>query len=187
MMQQIDYQFNNAHYIISNEVILANPPSSDFVKVTAKSVYGGGNPGFREIQIFGYLKGSPYVLHPRPFNIKFMFIFRMLPDYYLFINSCIYLLLAKMLGSWENEGTCIATYKDENGKACGEHGHIKQRRTCVDGTYDKCKPEDTEQTTACDAKDETGNPLPSCPGKSSLDNFTIEFFSLTFVLLVKTL
>ena len=54
---KVDSKLNNVHHDW-NEVTLVNPPSSEFVKVTAKSVYGTINNGFSEIRIFGCLQGN---------------------------------------------------------------------------------------------------------------------------------
>ena len=51
----------------------------------------------------------------------------------------------KVLGDWENEGTCNAF---GGVPTCGD-GIQVQSRTCVDGTVDKCKDEDTHRITTC--------------------------------------
>lgn len=64
----------------------------------------------------------------------------------------------KQLGSWENDGNCVATGGD---KTCGP-GNQKQTRTCDDGTVHTCTTSDTEQTIPCS---EAGTNLKKCPGK----------------------
>ena len=51
----------------------------------------------------------------------------------------------KQLGSWNNDGNCVAKGDDPT---CGP-GHQNQMRTCVDGTTDKCTASDTVQTISC--------------------------------------
>ena len=55
----VEYKLNNK-YRDWNDVVLANPPLSDFVKITGKNSYGSGlNNGFSEIRILGCVKGNP--------------------------------------------------------------------------------------------------------------------------------
>ena len=58
--------------------------------------------------------------------------------------------MPKILGDWENEGTCNAF---GGVPTCGDGiqvgGIQEQSRTCVDGTVDKCKDEDTHRITTC--------------------------------------
>ena len=51
----------------------------------------------------------------------------------------------KILRDWENEGTCNAF---GGVPTCGD-GIQVQSRTCVDGTVEKCKDEDTHRLTTC--------------------------------------
>ena len=55
----------------------------------------------------------------------------------------------KKLGIWVNAGSCIAVGSD---KSCGP-GSQRQTRTCHDGTNDKCRPQDREQSTSCNLRD----------------------------------
>ena len=70
----------------------------------------------------------------------------------------------KQLGSWTNDGECIAKGNDP---ACGP-GHQRQLRTCIDGTKDQCTAADTVQTISClDA----GTALPDCIIEKGLGNW----------------
>ena len=70
----------------------------------------------------------------------------------------------KQLGSWTNDGECIAKGNDP---ACGP-GHQRQLRTCIDGTKDQCTAADTVQTISClDA----GTALPDCIIEKRLGNW----------------
>ena len=51
----------------------------------------------------------------------------------------------KRLGVWENDGNCEPTLK---GRACGP-GYQRQRRTCTDGTIQKCTASDREKRFPC--------------------------------------
>ena len=63
--------------------------------------------------------------------------------------------IEKKLGSWTNDGDCEA---DGDDHTCGP-GTQKQKRTCTDGTTNKCTTEDIEQMVSCtDAK----TALPNC-------------------------
>ena len=55
----------------------------------------------------------------------------------------------KILGIWVDSGSCIAFGSD---KSCGP-GRQRQTRTCQDGTNDKCRPQDREQSTSCSLTD----------------------------------
>ena len=51
-------------------------------------------------------------------------------------------------GDWKNDGACVATEK--HGGLCGPQlGKQKQKRTCQDGTNDKCTEENTNQEIDC--------------------------------------
>ena len=53
-----NYTLNNVHQDW-NEVDLINSPAiSDFVRITATSVYGAGNNGFSDVRVFGCLTGN---------------------------------------------------------------------------------------------------------------------------------
>ena len=61
-----------------------------------------------------------------------------------------------MFGPWENEGTCQGTGENP---ACGP-GLQVQKRTCTDGTIEKCTETiDTDRTVACSV---AGTSLPEC-------------------------
>ena len=62
--------------------------------------------------------------------------------------------IEKKLGSWINDGDCVATA----GGDCGPGTQV-QMRTCEDGTVDKCTPEDRTQTISCA---DAGTALPAC-------------------------
>ena len=59
----------------------------------------------------------------------------------------------RVIGDWADFGACTAVGKDKN---CGA-GLIIQKRTCKDGTNDKCKDVGLQQQVSCD--------LPACPKK----------------------
>ena len=59
----------------------------------------------------------------------------------------------KQIGSWINDGGCVASGADKN---CGP-GNQRQTRNCVDGTTDKCTESDKMKTISCN--------LPDCPLK----------------------
>ena len=83
---------------------------------------------------------------------------------YLLINLFINIETEKQLGSWTNDGECIAKGNDP---ACGP-GHQRQLRTCIDGTNDQCTAADTVQTISClDA----GTALPDCIFEKGLGNW----------------
>ena len=56
---------------------------------------------------------------------------------------------AKRLGIWENDGICESTIK---GKTCGP-GFLRQKRTCVDGTNEKCTASEKEKRIPCKLRD----------------------------------
>ena len=62
----------------------------------------------------------------------------------------------KLLGSWTNDGGCIAS---DTKNPCGplSSGSQKQIRTCIDGTTDQCQSNDTERTVPCDVPNCAGN------------------------------
>ena len=66
----------------------------------------------------------------------------------------------KILGSWINNAACVSTTADAYGQ-CGP-GIQMQRRTCKDGTVDKCTDDDRTQNISCS---DAGTSLPSCDGK----------------------
>ena len=59
------------------------------------------------------------------------------------------------LGQWINEGICEAIGNDPT---CGP-GNQRQRRTCIDGTNEKCNTMETEQIISCG---DAGSDLPEC-------------------------
>ena len=62
-----------------------------------------------------------------------------------------------MFGVWENEGACLGSGENP---ACGP-GVQHQKRTCTDGTIEKCTETiDTDRTVACSI---AGTALPECP------------------------
>ena len=61
-----------------------------------------------------------------------------------FIKDC-----PKQLGNWENDGKCEVTGKD---KTCGP-GKQAQKRSCKDGTVDKCSDEDRRRVIPCSLPD----------------------------------
>ena len=65
--------------------------------------------------------------------------------------------IKKELGSWTNDGKCVAT--SGVGGVCGP-GTQKQTRPCKDGTVEKCTPEDKKQTVSCA---DANTALPPCP------------------------
>ena len=70
--------------------------------------------------------------------------------------SHIYFVDPKVHGPWENYEGCIATGEI---KTCGP-GYQKQKRSCTDGTIDKCTSDDVEKSVSCT---EAGTSLPDCP------------------------
>ena len=52
--------FNNYPTKYWNEIdLINNPPASEFVKITATSVYGSGHNGFADVRVYGCLTGNP--------------------------------------------------------------------------------------------------------------------------------
>ena len=66
-------------------------------------------------------------------------------------------LAPKSLGDWKNDGKCVAKGPDP---ACGA-GTQNQRRTCTDGTVDKCTEAEKQRTVVCTM---AGTQLPACNG-----------------------
>ena len=64
-------------------------------------------------------------------------------------------IIEKGFGNWENDGNCIATGDDPS---CGP-GNQTQKRTCTDGSTDKCTDSDVKKIIPCS---EAGNALPDC-------------------------
>ena len=59
-------------------------------------------------------------------------------------NKSLFEMHLKKFGDWKNDGACVATEK--HGGLCGPQlGKQKQKRTCQDGTNDKCTEENTNQ------------------------------------------
>ena len=55
----------------------------------------------------------------------------------------------KILGNWENVGVCIASGSN---KTCGP-GEQFQKRSCTDGTIDKCTQGDRQHALSCHLRD----------------------------------
>ena len=55
----------------------------------------------------------------------------------------------KILGSWDNIGECVASGSNKN---CGQ-GQQYQRRSCIDGTIDKCTEQDRQHAISCSLRD----------------------------------
>jgi len=71
-------------------------------------------------------------------------------------NTMYLIVVAKQLGTWINNGDCVATGNDSS---CGP-GNQRQTRTCTDGTIDKCAASDViEKTISCS---DAGTALPDC-------------------------
>ena len=64
-------------------------------------------------------------------------------------------LAPKILGPWIDQGTCQAVGKDP---ACGPGMQI-QKRSCEDGTIDKCEFMDSQRAISCA---DAGSALPAC-------------------------
>ena len=64
----------------------------------------------------------------------------------------------KVLGKWINEGSCRGIGADPS---CGK-GNQDQKRTCEDGTLEKCTQQDKTQTISCS---DAGTALPDCSSK----------------------
>ena len=67
------------------------------------------------------------------------------------------IIAPKSFGEWKNEGTCIATGDFPD---CGPGTQV-QKRTCSDGTVDKCTEADKQRTVVCTM---AGTQLPVCNG-----------------------
>ena len=67
----------------------------------------------------------------------------------------------KLFGEWKNEGKCIATAPEFGLADCGP-GTQLQKRTCTDGTVDKCTEADSVQRTVTCAA--AGSELGACKG-----------------------
>ena len=51
-------------------------------------------------------------------------------------------------GDWEDDGNCVPT--EQNDEICGpQSGMQKQKRTCEDGTHDKCTAANKEREIDC--------------------------------------
>ena len=55
---KVDYTLNDQHKYWNVVDLADNAPVSDFVKITATSVYGAVNNGFSDVRVFGCLTGS---------------------------------------------------------------------------------------------------------------------------------
>ena len=64
----------------------------------------------------------------------------------------------KLLGAWRNEGGCNGQGDDPT---CGSGTQV-QKRTCTDGTVEKCTDADKQRTVTCAV---AGTKLPDCSGK----------------------
>ena len=54
----------------------------------------------------------------------------------------------RKFGDWEDDGNCVST--EPNGEKCGPQlGKQKQKRTCEDGTHDKCTVENKNREIDC--------------------------------------
>lgn len=62
-----------------------------------------------------------------------------------------------LLGDWTHDGECTASGKDSS---CGP-GTQLQKRTCTDGTVEKCNDADKQRTVTCSVP---GTKLPDCSG-----------------------
>ena len=82
-----------------------------------------------------------------------------------FIRYCHFLIAPKTFGEWENEGSCQAEGDDPT---CGAGLQI-QKRTCTDGTIDKCTSTDEQRAVTCAA---AGTALPVC------SRFSMRFLSI---------
>ena len=66
----------------------------------------------------------------------------------------------KTFGDWTNQGNCVAKGDFE----CGPGTQI-QKRTCTDGTIDKCTDAEKQRSVSCDT---AGAQLPPCIGSQIL-------------------
>ena len=71
------------------------------------------------------------------------------------------IIVPKLFGDWTNEGKCAGTGDDPN---CGP-GTQHQKRTCTDGTVDKCTATEKQRTVTCTI---AGTQLPACRGKYTI-------------------
>ena len=72
------------------------------------------------------------------------------------------IIVPKVFGDWASEGECKASGAGSGAiVACGP-GTQLQKRSCTDGTVEKCTAEDKHRTVTCK---EAGTELPKCPGK----------------------
>ena len=53
-----DFTLSEDQDTVWNEIVLSHMPISNYVKITANTVYGGSNIGFREVKIFGCFSGK---------------------------------------------------------------------------------------------------------------------------------
>jgi len=75
----------------------------------------------------------------------------------------------KILGPWIDQGTCQAVGKDP---ACGPGMQI-QKRSCEDGTIDKCEFMDSQRAISCA---DAGSALPACQIEGQKSNGTKYIF-----------
>ena len=57
-----DFTLSEDQNTVWNEIVLSHMPISNYVKITANTVYGGSNIGFREVKIFGCFSGKIVLL-----------------------------------------------------------------------------------------------------------------------------
>ena len=63
--QKVDFTLNNVPFtsgLVWNEIIFPNNPVSDYVKITATSVYSTINNGFSDIRVYGCAEGNFLVI-----------------------------------------------------------------------------------------------------------------------------
>ena len=85
---------------------------------------------------------------------------------YFSISFSLQIIAYKQLGPWVNQGTCQGSGENP---ACGP-GLQAQKRTCTDGTVEKCTEiVDTYRTVACSV---AGTGLPECPPGNYLMHYT---------------
>ena len=63
--QKVDFRLNNVPFtsgLVWNEIIFPNNPVSDYVKITATSVYSTINNGFSDIRVYGCAEGNFLVI-----------------------------------------------------------------------------------------------------------------------------
>ena len=59
--KKVDFTLNNIPFtsgLIWNDIVFPNDPMSDYVKITATSVYGTINNGFSDIRVYGCREGN---------------------------------------------------------------------------------------------------------------------------------